>query len=218
MKSLVKQFLSEADRQKIQETVRQAELKTSGEIIPMVVSFSYTYPMGDVLGSAAFSLPLSILVTTVAGNVFWLGSQNMWIFMGVFAVLFAGFHTLIKRIPSLKRLFVSRSEMAAEVEEAAVTAFYKEGLYRTREETGILIFISVFERRVWVLADRGISAKVPQDAWNGIVNGIVAGIRRHRPCESICEAIQEVGELLAEHFPVRRDDTDELQNLIIRES
>jgi putative membrane protein len=218
MKSLMQKFLSKTDREEIQEAVRQAELTTSGEIVPMVVSSSYTYPMADVLGAAAFSLPLSIIATIAAGNVFWLGSQNMWIFIGLFGLLFAGFYEIIKRTSWLKRLFVAGSEMDAEVKEAAESAFFKEGLHRTRHETGILIFISIFERRVWVLADRGINAKVPQDAWNNIVDQITAGIRRHRQCKAICEAIQTAGRLLTEHFPVQPDDTDELQNLIIPES
>jgi putative membrane protein len=215
MKSLTQQFLSESDREKIQKAVRSAESQTSGEIVPMVVSYSYHYPMANVLGAVSFSLPLSILTTYLLGHIFWLGSQNMWIFMGVFGILFICFHALIKRTPFLKRIFVATVEMEEEVQEAAVVAFYKEGLYRTREETGILIFISVFERKVWVLADRGIHARVPHESWDKIVEHIVQGIKQRRQADAICEAVGIGGRLLAEHFPVRPDDTDELENLIV---
>jgi putative membrane protein len=217
MKSLTQQFLSESDRKKIQAAVRSAESQTSGEIVPMVVPHSYHYPMADVLGAVSFSLPLSILFTYFCGYFYWLGSQNMWIFMGVFGILFICFHALIKRTPFLKRIFVSTVEMEEEVQEAAVIAFYKEGLYRTREETGILIFISVFEHKVWVLADRGINVKVPQESWNEIVDHIVQGIKQRRQADAICEAVDTAGRLLAEHLPLRPDDTDELQNLIVEE-
>jgi putative membrane protein len=217
MKSLTQQFLSESDREKIQAAVRSAETQTSGEIVPMVVSYSYHYPMATVLGAASIALPLSILATYLVGYLFWLGSQNMWILMGIFGILFICFHALIKRTPSLRRIFVSNVEMEEEVREAAITSFFKEGLYRTREETGILIFISVFEHKVWVLADRGINAKVPQESWNEIVDHIVQGIKKRRHADAICEAVDAAGRLLAEHFPVRPDDTDELQNLIVEE-
>ncbi len=183
----------------------------------MVVPHSYHYPMANVLGAASFSLPLSILFTYFSGYFFWLGSQNMWIFMGTFGIFFICFHALIKRTPSLKRRFVAKDEMEEEVQEAAITSFFKEGLYRTREETGILIFISVFEHKVWVLADRGINAKVPQESWKEIVDHIVQGIKQRRHADAICEAVEAAGRLLAEHFPVRPDDTDELRNLIVEE-
>jgi putative membrane protein len=215
MKNLTQKFLSESDRQKIQKAVRSAESRTSGEIVPMVVSSSYSYPMANVLGAAGFSLPLSIYGAYLAGHLFWLGSQNMWIFMGIFGFFFICFQELIKRAPFLKRIFVSRAEMEEEVQEAAVTAFYKAGLHRTREETGVLIFISLFEHSVWVLADRGIHARVSPESWNEIVDHIVRGIKQRRQVDAICEAVGSAGRLLAEHFPIRADDLNELRNLIV---
>ena len=79
----------------------------------------------------------------------------------------------------------------------------------------MLIFISVFEHKVWVLADRGIDAKVGTDRWGAVVAHIVDGIKKGRQAEAICEAVAEVGEILAAHFPPRDDDVDELDNLII---
>lgn len=217
MKSLTQQFLSDTDREKIAEAVREAEQVTSGEIVPMVVSNSYHYPMADVLGAASLSLPISILATYLMGHLFWLGSQNMWTFIGVFGVCFIGFLALVKRTPALKRRFVSQSEMEEEVQEAAVTAFFKEGLYRTREETGVLIFISIFEHKVWVLGDKGINERVEQGSWDDIVAHITQGVRQGRQAEAICEAVGMAGRLLAMHFPIRPDDRNELKNLIVQD-
>ena len=107
--------------------------------------------------------------------------------------------------------------MEEEVREAAVTRFFSQGLYRTRDETGVLILISVFEHTVWVIADRGINAKVKEGQWDEIVAMITTGIRQKRPAESICEAVQKVGDILAEHFPIKSDDTNELRNIIVEE-
>ena len=87
-----------------------------------------------------------------------------------------------------------------------------------RDETGILVFISVFEHKVWILADRGINEKVSEDQWDDIVKIIVDGIKHNRPAESICEAVAKIGDLLKMHFPIGRDDTDELKNLIVKKS
>ena len=116
---------------------------------------------------------------------------------------------------NLKRLFISDREIEEEVEEAAVTGFFREGLYRTRDETGILIFISVFERRVWVLADRGINDKVKEGQWDDIVRMIIEGIKSKDQANAICKAVDKVGMILKEHFPIKQDDSDELKNLII---
>jgi len=216
MKDLAAKFLTAEDRQQILETVKEAEKQTSGEIVPMVVSASYHYPMAGVIGGAAFALPLAIVLTYALGSWFWIGSRNMWLFLGLFAVLFLLFHTLVSHLPMLKRWFVSEREMDEEVEEAAIKSFFGEGLHRTRDETGILIFISVFERKVFVLADRGIDAKVDKEHWQEIVRWIVDGIRRQTPADAVCKAVRQVGELLQAHFPVKPDDRNELRNLIVK--
>ena len=215
MKDLVAKFISDEDRRKIEAAVNEAEKHTAGEIVPLVVSASYHYPMADVIGAAAFALPIALALTYVIGQLLWIGGQNLWLFLGLFAVLFVIFHTVVRHWPALKRLFISSREMEEEVEEAAVTRFFLEGLHRTRDETGVLIFISVFEHRVWVLADRGIDARVEKDQWEKPVRTIVGGIKQRRQAEAICEAVKMIGEILSRHFPVKPDDTDELPDLIV---
>jgi putative membrane protein len=217
MKDLAKSLLSDTDRQKVMAAVKEAEKLTSGEIVPMVVSASYRYPMANVIGAVALALPISLILTPLVGGRLWVGTQNMWLFLGFLTLLFVVFHEIVKRTYWLKRWFISQREMDEEVEEAALTGFYKEGLYRTRDETGVLVFISVFEHKVWILADRGINQKVDKDQWADIVKIIVDGIKHKRAAESICEAVAKIGDLLKKHFPIRPDDTDELINLIVDE-
>ena len=215
MKDLAKRFLSEDDRSRISAAVAEAEKRTLGEIVGMVVSASYHYPMANVTGAAAFALALGLLLTPLIGGWLWIGSQNMYLFIGFFTVFFIFFHELIKRALWLKRYFISRKEIDAEVKEAAVTHFFKHRLYRTRDKTGVLVLISVFERRVWVLADQGINAKVPEGQWEQIVKMISDGIKQRRPADAICAGVQKIGALLKTHFPIKPDDMDELKNVII---
>jgi putative membrane protein len=107
--------------------------------------------------------------------------------------------------------------MEEEFREAAHIQFFSKGLYRTREGTGVLIYVSVFERRVWVLGDRGINAAIPEAQWNGVVATIVQAIKEGRPAEGICRAVGEVGKILQDKFPIRPDDQNELQNLIVED-
>ena len=218
MKNLAQQFLTEEEQKQVIKSVQAVEKITSGEIVPMVVSSSYHYPLATMIGSLAVSL---ILATgfTVAVSILrmWesLRTFDLWIFPAVFGAGFLITHELLKRLPLLKRPFITKREMEEEVEEAALTSFFRKGLNNTRDQTGILIFISVYERRAWILADRGINEKVPPESWKEIVDVVVTGIRQNRQAAALCEAIGRCGKTLKTHFPIKADDTDELDNLII---
>lgn len=215
MQTLAKQFLTEQEQQRVTEATRQAEARTSGEIVPMIISASHDYPLAAVVGAVVIALPLALLLTPFISAPLWLGHHEMWIFLLLFSLFALPTHALTRRIPALKRLFLNRNQIDEEVREAAVTAFFSEKLYKTRQENGILLFISVLERRVWILADSGINNLISPEQWQEIVAHISSGIRQKRQCDAICEAIQQVGDILAQHFPPTPDDHNELHNLII---
>ena len=217
MKNLMERFISKADHDKIETCVREAESRTRGEIVVMLVPASYHYPMAGLLGATAFSFPAAVALTPALGGLFWAGPSNLWVFLGALIPLFLLFHEAVKRVHVLKRCFIRGKEMEEEVREAAHIQFFRKGLYRTREETGVLIYISVFERRVWVLGDRGINAAIPEAHWNGVVATIVQAIKDGRPAEGICRAVGEVGRILQDKFPIRQGDQNELGNLMVED-
>jgi putative membrane protein len=218
MKNLTEKFLTAEEYEQINTAVKKAEKSTAGEIVCMVHTASYHYPMSNVVGAAALALPAAMALTPLMGGWLWIGTQNMWVFLSILVPAFILGHWVVKHTPWLKKIFISNREMAEEVEEAAVTSFFKHGLYRTKDGTGILIFISVFERKVWVLADRGIDAKVSGDHWRSVVAGITEGIRNNQAAAAICLAVDTIGRTLAEHFPVAPDDINELDNVIVSDS
>ena len=215
MKDLARHFLTDDERSRVENAVKAAEKRTAGEIVVMIISSSYQYPLAIVIGATALALPLALLLTPLTGSWLWIGPQNMWLFLGFLTVFFIIFHQVVKRTAWLKRLFISQREIDDEVEEAAVTQFFDQDLYRTRDENGVLVLISVFERRVWMLADRGINAKVQQNQWDDIVTMITDGIKQQRAADAICAAVEKIGDLLEAYFPIKPDDTNELKNLVI---
>ncbi len=204
-----KDFFTEAERQRIESAVQQAEKRTSGEIVPMVVDQSYDYPRTEILGAG-----LLALATAVSLSWAFFG-ESLWHFLWLFVLGYCPFKQLIRRLPSLRRRLIHPSEIREEVAEKAMVSFLEKGLHRTRDETGILILLSLLERRVHVLADRGINAVVPANSWDEIVVTITEGIHQGKTCDALCAAIERCGQLLEEHFPVKTDDTNELPNLII---
>ena len=216
MQSPAEKFLTPEEQQKITAAVQEAERRTSGEIVPMIVSRSHGYPMAAATCAVSFSLPLALVLTTLLGRALWIGPQNMWLMLGLFAILYVIFYPLVMGRDWLKFYFLNSSLVEHEVQEGALAAFYSEQLYKTKHENGILLYISVLEKKVWILGDHGINEKIDQQMWDSVVADLTNGIRSGNRCESICAAVQKIGEILRQHFPYHRDDRDELHNLIIR--
>lgn len=202
-------LFSTEEKARIEAAVREAESRTSGEIVPMVVDQSYGYPRAEIIGAGLFSLATGVLLSWAFGG------DSIWVFLPLYLLAYFPYKLMIRYCPALKRSLISLAEIAEEVEEKALVSFIERGLHHTRDETGVLIFISLFEKRVHVLADRGINEVVPPDTWDDIVRMVTDGINEGRTCEALEGAVRRCGDLLEKNFPVKSDDTDELPNLIL---
>jgi putative membrane protein len=216
MKTLAQHFLTDAEQHTITQTVQAAEKRTSGEIVPMVVSQSHTYPVAPIVAGVFFGLPLALLSARLFGGLLWLGTDNMWIFLCFFSIFYFIGYQLVTVFPTLKRFFLSPLRADLAVQNAAAAAFHNESLHNTKDANGILLYVSVLEHRVWILADEGINDKIDPQNWQEIVDLVTAGIKKGIPCQALCDGIERIGAILEHHFPVEADDKDELHNLIIR--
>jgi uncharacterized membrane protein len=93
--------------------------------------------------------------------------------------------------------------------------FFELGLDHTKDNTGILIMISLDERRVVVRAGKAINDHYDQKTWQGIVDTVISGIKDGSPEKGICESVMKVGKILSRHFPIRPDDINEIPDEII---
>ena len=216
MQTLAEKFLSIAEQREVTEVVHAMELATSGEIVAMITSRSHAYPQAALLCGLFLSTPLSLLFTALIGPWIWIGGNNMWLFLAFWAFFFAAFYGLTKKSDQLTRFFLNRREVEEEVRKGALTAFYAEKLHKTAGENGILIYISVLEQKVWILADAGINKKIEPHTWDALIAELTRGIKAGNRCQALCAAIRRTGEILQNHFPHQRNDQDELHNLIIR--
>ena len=210
---------TDAERERIRQAVQQAERVTKGEIVPMIVSASALYlEAGYRMGLILALLSLALLLTI---EIYWLpwgwhAGNAGWLLLAV--VVSYGLGQWLGRAPMVVRLVTSRERMAHKVTLRAEQAFYKHGLHNTKGRTGILILVSMLERRVHVLADKGINDHVPVGTWDGMVNGILDGIRTGQATDAICSAITKCGVLLAEVAPTGSgDNPDELPDELIQE-
>ncbi len=197
-------FFSESEREAIRRAVEAAEAGTSGEIATMVVDHSDSYHEADVLGGVLVAGLVAVIVCVAFHHV------TIWSYIPLVFLAFYPARSLFRRFPRLKLPFVGRRRLAHAVRDRAVRAFYEKELHRTRDESGILIFRSLLERKVWILGDRGINARIPSHDWNTLAGELSAGIREGRAGDTLCAVIARCGNLLAAHFPRKPDDVNEL--------
>ena len=96
--------------------------------------------------------------------------------------------------------------------ERALDVFSHLRIWDTAHNNGVLIYLLLADRDVEIVADRGIDAKVPDGAWDGIVGDFTRAVGEGRVADGFVMAIERCGGLLASHFPRRPEDRDELAN------
>ncbi|TAL30449.1 MAG: hypothetical protein EPN93_19545 [Spirochaetes bacterium] len=237
MRAHAKTFFNDSDREAIRAAVADAEKTTSGEIAIMAVNQSDSYleaaTLGAVLLAGTLGLVLEFGLTALFRAVqVWTHDASsstlgiiaeyadyvsLWTYIPIVFLMYFPLKALVHAIPALKILFLGRRRIDEAVRERALRAFYEKGLHRTRDETGILIFISSLERKVWILGDRGINAKIAPDFWKTLAGELAGGIRAGRGIESATRVIARCGEELSRHFPLKPDDVNELPDTLLTE-
>jgi putative membrane protein len=199
-------LLTEAERARIDAAVEEAERETSGEIVPVVVRASDDYP------GARWRLAV-VFTFLVAGVGLAAGVELLWLLVAQLPALLLG-HALAA-LPPILRLALSAREVEEEVRQRALQAFMELGLQNTRDRTGVLVFVSLLEHRIEVVADRGIDEHAPKEFWVGVVARLGVRLKHGELTEGVTEAVQSCGRLLAAHFPRRAGDTDELPSRVV---
>ena len=208
-----KKLFSENDLEAIRQATGKAEMRTSGEIVPVVVGACDNYSEA-LWKSATFGALLAALAAGIVHYLggFWLGYGSLWITLPATTGAVIGF-ILALIWPGFQRLLVAPETMDLRVQRRAHQAFLDEEVFATVERTGILIFLALFEKRVVVIGDEAINRAVEQDEWQEIVDHLIDGIRQSKPGPALVAAIHECGLLLEEHgVDIRPDDIDEIDN------
>ena len=132
-----KNYFSAAEKEKIQALVKQAEQDTSGEIAIMVVEQSSSYREAKILGA--------ILLSSLAALVLAVSIQHVtvWTYIPLVLLFYFPSYFCMQKFSVLKITLVGKKRLEEAVRKRAVLAFYEKGLYRTRDATGVLIFISI---------------------------------------------------------------------------
>lgn len=210
---MAKKTMTPEEHARVAEAVKRAEANTSGEIFCVLAraSDSYFFP-------SAFFVTLAVLVVGLIVALlldYWWFAVGLPEFaalelLGVLAALF-----VLWLFPALRVHYVPHSLRRRRAHDNAVRQFLAHNIHLTDERTGVLLFLSMEERYAEVIADSGIDEQVGQKDWDRIVGLLVSHASRERLAEGFCEAVAEVGTLLARHFPPRSNDRNELDDHLV---
>jgi putative membrane protein len=208
--SIQKRF-SPPDLQRIKDAVKQAEDKISGEIVPVFVEKSGYYNIASYRGAfsvAAFAFIVIIIFDRYIPTVAVYDPVLIFLIVSIAGLLGAA---AAHYLDPVKRWLLHQDHLDQSTKKRAENAFLEEEVFNTRDRTGIMIFISFFEREVIVMADRGISKVVEQKEWDNIVKVIIEHVRKEKIIDGLEIAIKRCGEILLEKgFLKATDDINEL--------
>jgi len=200
-------MMSTEDHARLAKAVRDVEARTAGEIVVVVAEQASSYRSLPLIWAmlAALFTPWPLISFTA------LGPSRIFLAQLVVALGLG----LILSWPSLRLALVPQAIKRVRAHEAAAREFIARGLTRTRERTGVLIYVALAEHHAEILADTGIADRVDAGIWRDIIADLTTTIRDGRMTDGLVAAIERAGAVLAEHAPPRLDDTDELPNKII---
>jgi putative membrane protein len=202
-------LLTPRDRQQIEAAIARAEQQSAGELVVVAVRRSAEHALMRAIAALLLTVGVALVIWRLSPG------HSAWLLLLVLLLSFASYALL--GLPALHRLLLVPQASARAAHLRACAAFAEHGLHRTRDRTGVLIFISELERRVIILADDGIDKVIGSDGWRGYVERLVAAIKSGDVGGGVAQVIDDIGAMLAGRFPRRRDDVDELPDEVIEE-
>lgn len=219
--------LTDEDRARVAAAVQAAELHTAGEIVTIVARRSDKYhdvalhwtvlAMLLVLALLAFWPDAAVWLHGLVADP-WAGAPAPGGLFTVALVLLVITFLIVRVILAWMPLRLALTPGATEarrVHARALTLFRTSAEARTRDATGVLLYLSLDEHRAEIIADAAIHSRVTADVWGEAMAALIAATRDGRPGDGMAEAVRQIGIVLAEHFPPRTDDINELPDRVI---
>jgi putative membrane protein len=197
-------FLGDEAKKRCKAAVQSVESVTAAEIVVAVRPRSGVYREADYLVGAlsGFVVLLCLLFLPTPFVVEWMPFEVL----GAFVLG----SIVCSRSPRLRRLVTSSAHRSASVETAARAAFVELGVSRTRGRTGVLVFLSLLERQLEVVADVGVEVRQLAASWDSAVAELRAAVREGADLDRFVRALEALGPLLGEVLPHSDDDVNEL--------
>ncbi|WP_077510711.1 TPM domain-containing protein [Sphingomonas sp. LM7] len=218
--------LSEADHARVTAAVSQAERATDGEIVTVVAGRSDAYHDVALHWTVLAMLFVLALLAWIPAPVEWLHAAliDAWSdtpprWYLTFALVLMAVTFLVARVllalDALRLALTPGGTKTRRTHARALALFRTAAEKRTRASTGVLLYLSLAEHRAEIIADEAIHSKVSADVWGEAMAVLIAQVKQGRPGEGMAQAVAQIGNVLAEHFPRSQDDINELPDRLI---
>ncbi|MEX0936863.1 MAG: hypothetical protein WDZ59_03310 [Pirellulales bacterium] len=215
--------ISDADRDRINEAVREAEAATSAEILPVVARSSGRYDRPEDVIGLWFAAILMVIVWSVfplpsAEVGSWTAPDPVWQLVALLTGGLIGFVAgayIGSQIDWLRRLFTPTDQMREEVFGRAREVFFDNRVHHTGGGSGLLLYVSMFEHMAAVIADQSILDKLGQECIDEICGEFTQRLHEGTPADAICDTVGSVGHRLASVMPRAQDDVNELPDQLV---
>ena len=216
-------LFSDEQRQSVKQAIAQAESKTFAEIVPVVATASGRYDrpediVGLWLGIIALVATWLALPQASTDSGSWGGFPLWEKIVCVAAAVVVGFMVgamVASRVGWLRRLFTPRKQMREEVESSARRVFFDSRVHRTAGATGLLIYVSLYERMAAVIADETIVKNLGQPVMQELARQLTDRLKSANPAEAICQTVTSAGDRLGSVLPRAQDDANELPDGLV---
>lgn len=216
----MKEFLSDYDHGRLDKRIAEVEKRTNAQIVLAVIKRSDSYAelpwKAFALGASIAGLLIFIIDLTVS---YWISHVVMLI--TVAAILSAGtfFAILTVFAPRVARLFLSAYRAETEVRQYAESLFLDKELFATSRRTGILILVSLFEKQIIILPDKGLSARLSKDAIQEIILKMTMPLKQNDIASAMGVGLEQLSEALGASDAGKSGEAskNELSNDIIEE-
>jgi putative membrane protein len=219
--------LSEDDHAKVSAAIAEAEVKSDGEIIAIAADQSDSYhDVGLHYAVLVLFLVLAFFAAWPHQLEWWWTRLMGWtaeptprelltLLLGFALFKFLVVLFVMKWMP-LRLALTPGSTKTRRVRRRAVMLFKAGGERRTVGRTGILIYLSMGERRAEIVADEAITKVTTPETWGEAMAALITEVKAGRPGEGIVAAVGLIGAVLAEHFPKSSTDTNEIPDKLIQ--
>jgi putative membrane protein len=186
--------------------------------VPAVIGKADTYPEAPWLAFAAGAAFSALgLVAADALHPAWVTASTAM--LHAMTILGAGAACALAAafVTPVARLFLRGPRVEDEVRQYAESLFLRRALFATRERCGVLVLVSLFERRIEIVADTGFAARVSEADWHGVIARMTPHLRERRPFEALRASLAAVDELLAARGFTAHGGGNELPDGVIEE-
>ncbi|MBL1143207.1 MAG: hypothetical protein HND53_14415 [Proteobacteria bacterium] len=201
-------ILNEEQQKEISSAISDLENETDAELVTVLAKQADNYYYIPTLWAALIALLIPIIIKFTP---LWLSGNDLLLLQWLAFILLV----LVFRIQSLMMMLVPKSVKYWRASNLACRQFLENNLQHTKNEMGVLIFVSEAEHYVEIIADKGISQYVSNEQWQEIINEFIKQVKAGKTKEGFINCIQASGELLKKYAPATEQKNELANHLII---